>query len=83
MMGMACSMFGAKETWYRKLVWKQELDDMREISGLPAELLACQNGICSLQSATCLTFTGPNSTEILLRSALYQAQIQDKIHIAF
>ena len=46
------------------MVWKSERDEMREISGLPAELLACQDGSCPMQSATCLTFTGTNPSEI-------------------
>jgi len=31
---------------------------MREISGLPAGLLDCQDGFCPMQSATCSMFTG-------------------------
>jgi hypothetical protein len=64
MMGVACCKFGGEETWYRKMVWKSERDEMREISGLPAELLACQDGFCPLQSVTCLTFTVTNPSEI-------------------
>ena len=82
-MGVACCKFGGEETWYRTMVWKSERDEMREISGLPAELLACQDGSCPMQSATCLTFTGPTSRYIPLRSTLYQVHCQAQTHTEF
>ena len=36
-----------------------------------------------MQSATCLTFTGPNSSYIRLRSTLNQVGDQDQIHTVF
>jgi hypothetical protein len=56
---------------------------MREICGLPAGLLACQDGFCPIESATCLTLTGPKSSYIRLRSMLYQSQSQAQIHAVF
>jgi hypothetical protein len=56
---------------------------MREICGLPAGLLACQDGFYPNESATCLTLTGPTSSYIRLRSMLYQLQSQVQIHEIF
>jgi hypothetical protein len=56
---------------------------MRELSGLPVGLSGFQDGFCSLESATFLKLMGPTSSEIRLRSALYQVQSQAQIHTVF
>ena len=63
--------------------WTFKFDEMREIFGLPVGLLACQDGFCPMQSATCLTFTGPNSSYIPLRCTLYQVQSHAQTHTEF
>ena len=78
-----CLWFGEGVQFMTMWWWTFKFDEMREICDLPVGLLACQDGFCPMQSATCLTFAGPNSSYIPLRCTLYQVQSHAQTHTEF